>query len=338
MKTVRILGNKQMGVVHVPDPEPKDDLVVVKIMASTICGTEHTYYEGENALPLNGGTGHEGAGLVWAVDKAKHVKVGDHVAIYPTIYENCHRCETCLKGEWQRCLNPIPKRSQMGTHTQYMLVPEYVLMPIPLDMPFETAAMIDDCMGTPYKAIKRLNVAAGETVLITGAGPIGMSALVICKFRKAKVIISDTNPYRLKHAESLGADYILNPATDNIKARIKEITDKRGVDVALECSGVESAQIQCLEALAGGGRMAFLGIKSMATTINPWKHLMHKEVTVIGGWASDPQDHTDLVNMLKMGMPANKIITHRYPIDEVNEAFNKFFSGEAVKVVLNPWE
>ncbi|MDD5189752.1 MAG: zinc-binding dehydrogenase [Dehalococcoidales bacterium] len=338
MKAIRVQGNKQIEVIEVPDPQPKDDLVVVKIMASTICGTEHTYYEGKNALPTPGGTGHEGAGIVWKTDKTKNVKEGDHVTIYPTIWENCHRCLPCWNGEWQRCENPKPKRSYIGTHSQYMLVPEYVCLPIPQEMPFGTAAMIDDCLGTPYRALKRLGLNARDTVFITGAGPIGMSALMVAKFHHARVMMVDTNEYRLQQASVHGADFIFNPAKDNVLAKVKEITGKKGCDIAIDCSGVDVAQIQCLEAVGGGGRVAFIGIRSVTTPINAWKHLMAKEVTLIGSWASTPQDHTELVNMLQRGMPAGNIITDRFSINAANEAFAKFFGGTAVKVAITPWD
>ena len=166
----------------------------------------------------------------------------------------------------------------------------------------------------------------------TGAGPIGMSALVISKFRGARVIMADTNPYRLEQAERFGADFVFNPAKEDVKKAVRTLTGRHGVDVSLDCSGAESAQIQCLEVLGGGGRMAFLGIRSTATTINPWKHLMSKEITVIGSWAATPQDHLDLVSMLQCGMPAQQIITHRFDLEDADEAFRTFFSGQAVKV------
>jgi len=337
LKAVKILGNKKVEVVDVPSPEPKDDLVVVKMMASAICGTEHTFYEGKMALPVPGGTGHEGAGIVVKTDKAKLVKEGDTVSIYPTIYENCHRCVPCLAGEWQRCENPRLKRSQMGTHVQYMLVPEYVCLPIPKEMPFATAAMIDDCLGTPYRALKRLGINARETVLITGVGPIGLSTLVIAKFHGARVIAADTNEARLAQAKNLGADYTFNPVKDNVLDRVKEITEKKGVGVAVDCSGADTAQIQCLEAVGGNGRVAFIGIRAPVTPLNAWKHLMSKEVTLIGTWASTPQEHTDLVNMLRRGLPAEKIITSRYGIEQADAAFAGFFGGGAGNVVLEPW-
>ena len=338
MKVMRLMGNKTVKVVETEKPQPKDDLVVVKIMASTICGTEHTYYEYDKPIPLDGGTGHEAAGIVEAVDKASHVKVGDRVVIYPTVNENCHHCIPCLNGEWQRCENPIPKRSNMGTHVQYMLVPEYVCMPLPDDISFEAGAMMDDCLATPYRAIKRLQLAAGEWVFITGAGPIGLGALIISKFKGARVIIVDTNDYRLEKAKEIGADYVFNPLNCDVKKEVKAITGKRRCQVSIDCSGAAAAQVQCLEVLGGGGRMAFLGIKSDATTINPWKHLQNKEITVIGSWAGTPQDHYELCAMVQAGMEPEKMITHKFKLDDADEAFRTFFSGKSCKTMLYPWE
>ncbi len=337
MKALKILGHRQVGVVEVPDPQPQDDLVVVKIMASTICGTEHTFYEGDRELPLRGGTGHEAAGVVYATDKARQIKPGDKVSIYPTIFENCHRCVPCWSGEWQRCQNPKPKRSQMGTHVQYMLVPEYVCLPVPDDIPFTTAAMIDDCLGTPYRALKRLGINAVDTVFITGVGPIGMSALAISKFFNARVIMVDTNRFRLEQAKRLGADFVFDPQQDDVVKQVAEITGKKGIDIAIDCSGVDSAQIQCLEVAGGNGRVGFVGIRSPLTPLNAWKHLMNKEVTLTGTWASTPQEHTELVSLLQRGLDMENIITDRFGIDSAPEAFAKFFSGAAVKVALDPW-
>ena len=338
MKAVFIPSPRKVEIKDVPEPEPKDDLVVVKIMSSAICGTEHRLFEAGAMPDLVGGGGHEGAGIVWKIDKAKRVKIGDRVTIYPTIFENCFRCVPCWSGEWQRCENPVMKRSRMGTHTQYMLVPEYVCLPIPTDIPFVVGAMIDDCLGTPYRAIKKFGVNPNHTVLITGVGPIGMSALVISKYFNARVIVVDPNTYRLDHALKNGADFVMNPASDDVLTKIKEVVGAKGVDIALDCSGEDSAQIQCIEALGGGGKMAFLGIKSTATTINPWTHLGHKEITVIGSWASTPQEHTELVRMIQNGMPVENIITHKVNIDLADQAFDKFFSGQAVKVIINPWD
>jgi propanol-preferring alcohol dehydrogenase len=285
-----------------------------------------------------GAGGHEAAGIVWKTDGARYVKPGDRVSIYPTAFENCCRCPACLAGEWMLCSSPKTKRSLMGTHTQYMLVPEYVCLPIPDEMPFVIGAMLDDCIGTPYRGIRRTGVRAGDTVLVTGVGPIGAAAVVIAKFLNAVVIAVETNGYRLNHASLLGADYTLNPTKDDVLARVRGITANRGADVAIDCSGVDVAQVQCLDAVRQGGKVAFIGIKSETTSINILRQFILKELTAIGSWASTPQEHFEIIRLIQRGMPVDRLITHQYGIDDAPTAFRKFFNGEAVKVSIDPWK
>jgi threonine dehydrogenase-like Zn-dependent dehydrogenase len=331
------LGNKKSEVIEVPDPEPKDDLVVVKMMSSVVCGSEHPAYHAPARIPIDGGSGHEGAGLVWKTDRASRVKEGDRVTIYPTVAEHCHHCPSCATGDWQHCEAPVQKRSLMGTHTQYMLVPEYVCLPIPEDVGFDAGAMIGDCVGTPYRAIRRLGVKAGETVLITGAGPIGAAAAVISNYRNALVIVADVNDYRLEQARKNGADYVLNPERDDVLAKVREISGG-GVDCAIDCSGNSAAQLQCLDAVKVHGRVAFLGLKAETIPVNMTQHLLLKELTLIGSWASSMPEHFEIVDLIQRGMPIDKIITHQYGIDDSPTALNKFFDGEAVKVAIHPWD
>jgi propanol-preferring alcohol dehydrogenase len=219
-----------------------------------------------------------------------------------------------------------------------MLVPDYLCLPIPDDMPFSIGAMIDDCIGTPYRAIKRMRVNGSNTVFITGAGPIGAAAAVIVKFLNGRVIVVDPNEYRLEEARRNGADYVINPEKDDVLTRVRELTDNKGADIAIDCSGLAAAQIQCLEVVRSGGRVAFLGIRSETTPINIPLHCIIKELTIIGSWASTPQEHMEIVALLGRGMPIEKIITHQFGIDAAQTAFDTFFAGKAVKVVINLWE
>jgi threonine dehydrogenase-like Zn-dependent dehydrogenase len=337
LKTVRMLGNKQSEVIETPDPEPVDDLVVVKVMSSAVCGTEHKAYYADKPTPVHGGIGHEAAGVVWKTGKAaQRVKEGDRITVYPTVFENCLSCPSCAAGKWQLCQYPRPKRSSMGTHTQYMLVPEYLCLPILDDISFETGSMIDDCVGTPYRAIKRLNVKAGETVLITGAGPVGAAASVISKFFNARVIVADINGYRLEQTAKNGADHTIDSSKNGVLERIKEINPK-GIDVAIECSGAETAQQECLDAVKAGGRVAFLGLKADVIPVHMARHFLFKELTLIGSWACTVPEHYEIIDLITSGMPIERIITHRYEMDKAQEAFSSFFSGQAVKAVIQPW-
>lgn len=339
MKTVHMLGKGEVEILDIPEPEPKDDLVVVKILTSAICGTEKPSYFGNSVLESN--SGHEAAGIVWKTDKARLVKKGDRVSLYPTMYYYCHQCPACWSGDWYHCENPVPHIHQErfpGTHSQYVLIREDCCLPIPDDITFDGGALLDDCLGTPYRGIKRLNVSALDTVLITGVGPIGMAAVLISKFLNSLVIASDVNEERLEFALKYGADHIINPEKDDFRKKIREFTNKKGIDVAIECSGMDEAQIQCLDAVKPGGKVVLLGIKSEKTTISALRHLILKEVTLTGSWGMRPLEHNEIIDLIRRGLPVNDLITDRFKMDDSPIALNKFFNGESMKVIIHPWE
>jgi len=339
MKTVHMLGNGKIEIIDLPEPDPNDDYVVVKIMSSTICGTEYTSYFGK--VPLESNSGHEAAGIVWKTDNAKYVRKGDRVSIYPILYYSCHRCPACLAGDWLHCQNfrwPKPNQKYPGNHSQYILIREDICLPIPDDISFEVGALLDDCFGTPYQAIKRLQVNAFDTVLITGVGPIGAAAAMISKFLNAQVIAVDINDMRLEHVLQYGVEHTINPLKDDVLKIVRKLTNNQGVDVALECSGMEEAQIQCLETVKPRGKVAFLGIKSETTKVKVLQHFILKDLTVIGSWAMKPVMHSEIIELIRRGLPADQLITHKFKIEDAASAFKAFFSGEAVKVTINPWD
>lgn len=210
-------------------------------------------------------------------------------------------------------------------------------MAIPDDLPFDTAAIIDDCIGTPYRGIKRLGVNASDTVLITGVGPIGAAATIISRFLNARVIAVDINDYRLEQLSQYGVEHTINPLKDDVLKKVREITKNKGVDVAIECSGMEKAQVECLDAVKPLGRVVFLGIKSESTAVNVLRQFILKEITVTGSWASRPNEHPEIIEMIQNGLPTELLITHKFKIDDAPAAFKTFFSGKSVKVIINPW-
>ncbi|MEE8400305.1 MAG: zinc-binding dehydrogenase [Desulfobacterales bacterium] len=336
MKTVHILGNGKAEVIEVAEPEPVDSKVVVKIESSLICGTEKGMYLGPNALPDNGG--HEAAGVVYATDKSEKVKEGDHVTVFLS-FTHCHRCPACLSGEWLHCWYPPPRvKGRRGTHSQYILVPDYLCLPVPQDMPFDHAALVGDCFGTPFRALKRLGINGSDTVLVTGSGPMGVAAARLAKFYGATVIATSTNEYRFEQMSKDAADYVFNPKKDDVVAKVRELTDNRGATVALECCGAESAQRECLDAVGVLGKIAFLGLRNEHVPVNLYRHLNSKELMIIGSWASTPPEHFDILGLIKRGMPVDGIITHRYGMNDGAKAFEKFGAGGAMKIAIHPWD
>ena len=340
MRTVHMLGNRGIEVIDVPEPEPKDDQVVVRIVASGICGTERHAYNGEGRDETSGyNSGHEATGVVCKVDKSSRVREGDRVAVHATGY--CGKCRYCLSGDWVMCDQRRGGRGERfpGTHSQYVLTYDQACLPMSDDIPYETGVLFGDTLGVTYHAIKRLKVTGFETVLITGQGPIGLSATMLCRFLNAFVIALDVDQYRLTHAEMCGADVCANPdAESDVLERLQEIAGPRGIDVALDCSGNPVAQTLCLDALRKGGRMAFVGVTQGGPAINTSKHFISKELELIGSWYARPVELPELEALYRRGLPADDLITHRFGIEESQTAFDTLFGGgSAAKTIIDPW-
>ncbi|HJN52665.1 MAG: zinc-binding dehydrogenase [Pseudomonadales bacterium] len=326
MKAVRMLGNEQVSVVDIPDPQAEGNQVSVKIMSSALCGSERHVYYGSNELP--GNAGHEAAGTVHDAGTSKLVSKGDRVALHASAA--CGRCRECWAGNWVRCQNPGRTGRTIGNHSQFVQIRDDLCLPLPDDISFDTGALLGDVMGTPFRAIKRLRIKGFDRVLIMGQGPIGLAATMLCKFLNADVTTADVNEYRLQQSLRCGADRVHAPTSPELSSLAP--------DVALDCSGNPDAQTLCLDTVKPGGRVALIGVSTDGPRINTTKHFILKELEVIGSWYSTPVDHLELIDLVRRGLSPEMMITHRFGIDEAPKAFTLFFNGEAAKVMLTPWE
>jgi|TARA_B100000315_G_scaffold232821_1_gene245422 threonine dehydrogenase-like Zn-dependent dehydrogenase len=326
MKAVKMLGEEHVTVVDLPDPEAEGNHVVVKIMASALCGSERHAYYGSNELP--GNAGHEAAGVVHDAGSSQIVSKGDRVALHAS--SACGRCRECYAGNWVRCQNPSRSNRTLGNHSQFVQIRDDLCLDLPDDISFDTGALLGDVMGTPFRAIKRLRIKGFDRVLIMGQGPIGLAATMLCKFLNAEVTTSDSNDYRLQQSLRCGADRVLSPTSPELESLAP--------DVALDCSGNADAQTLCLDVVKPGGRVALIGVSTDGPRINTTKHFILKELEVIGTWYSTPADHLELIDLVRRGLAPETMITHRFGIEEAPRAFTSFFNGEAAKVMLTPWD
>lgn len=339
MKTVRVLGDDQVEVVELPEPEPHDDYVVVKVMSSSICGTErHSYNHGlpvgsSRAGVMNGG--HEATGVVVKAMRASPLREGDRVNLFSAM-GHCGRCPTCAAGRWVLCENDRPEPS-VGYHSQFVLKRQDFCLPLADDIDFDTGALLTDVLGTAYHAIQRLKITAADTVLITGQGPVGLAATMVCRFLGATVIASDPNPRRLELAKRCGAEAAFVP-DENLIDQIRE-TAGGGVDAAIDCAGLESSRITCLKAVRRGGRVALVGLAEGLTLDKATftQHFFLKDLDLIASWYSDPSDVFDLQNLVRRGLEPTRMVSHILAIEQASEAFTAMFGGDGGKVILRPW-
>lgn len=341
MKAVLFPGDKEVRVVNDrPDPVPGFGEVLIRTRASAICRSDmHLYYGNAVVGGEAAGTGqiipgHEPAGEIFEIGEgASGMEVGDRVAVYLAI--GCGHCEYCLSGNRMLCPDvKILGFDLDGGNADYLVVPAVNCVKLPDEMSFEAGAVMTDMIGTQYHAQKRLNVSGATTMAVFGLGPMGAAAVLIGKARGAKVIAVDVLESRLDMAVELGADETINSEESDPVERLRDLTRGVGVDVAIDCSGAPHAQNAALDAARIMGAVAFVG-ESSSTTINPSGQMIRKLLHVIGAWYFPLGEFEEIARfVVDNEVPVEKMITHRFSLDEAQEAFRMFDQHETEKAIF----
>lgn len=331
MLGIRFTGHRGLLIEQFPDPKPKDTQVVIRVRASAICGSDREPWEeeGQKTIP-----GHEVAGEVVAVDRPSWLRIGDRVAV--NCHITCGQCYHCRNGDLYFCpaLECIGS-DRHGGDAEFLLIPEASCMPLPDDLSYDAGALIVDMLGTSYHAVKRLAPLPGARIGVFGAGPIGLTVLLIAKLYGAQVLAIDPNQYRLNMAQRLGADLIVDPHERSVIAAVADWTHGKGLDAAFECAGNEHVTQQALDAVKNRGTVVLVGVNRRAT-INPWDQLIRKEVTIFGSRNLNTHEYEEMVTLVRWGLRVEEIITHRFSLQQAEEAFAIFGSGQCGKIVFHP--
>lgn len=333
MQVAAIFGPQQGGVVEKPMPTPKDDIVVVKIRVAPMC----TEYQGFKEGHVSDCLGHEAVGEVVGVDKSSRVKVGDRVIVQPQ--NACGRCYLCQAGDHIHCQNPRDVCKETGsaagtaTLAQYLLKPDYLLTPIPNNLSDDHAAMACCGLGPTFGAMELLDVDAFDTVLITGLGPVGLGGVVNARYRGARVIGIESHPYRTALAKELGAAAVIDPRDPDAAEQVRALTNGSGADKAIETSGTAAAKNLLTDAVRRKGKIAFVGWNG-EVQVNT---IISKGLTLYGAWHYNSHAVPRLLHVIaNSGAAIDKLITHRLPLNGVQEAWEIQVKGECGKIVLYP--
>ena len=336
MKRAVVSGVKTMNLVDCKIPVPKDDWVLVKVRAIPLC----TDYKGwETGTQYNG---HEAAGEVAAIGPySTKVKVGDRVVVMPGL--PCGKCELCVRGEYIHCQNWFDYHEHTGieygddTHVQYLLKQDWLLLHIPDGVSYERASLACCGLGPTFGALERMGANAFDVVLITGAGPVGLGGVVNAKYRGCKVISVDKIEYRMKLASQLGADLVLDAGDPKLNDRIKQFTGGKGADYALETSGSNGGARIGIDAVRRHGAMAFIG-ENGAVEVHVSNDLIRKGIRIYGQWHYNLNGAVKIMDVVKNSPVADKLITHRYPMSQINEAMELCASHQCGKVIVDPFK
>jgi threonine 3-dehydrogenase len=325
-----------MGEAEVPEVGPND--VKIQIRKTAICGTDVHIYNWDDwakkTIPVPMHVGHEYAGVV--VEVGSHVrgfKEGDRVSGEGHL--TCGHCRNCRAGRRHLCRNTIGVGvNRPGCFAEYLVIPAENAFKLPASISDEVAAFFDPYGNAVHTALSFDLV--GEDVLITGAGPIGVMAVGIAKHVGARhVVITDVNDYRLELARKMGATRAVNVTKEKLQGVMEELGMVEGFDVGLEMSGNPTAFRDMLSTMNHGGRIAILGIPPDNVAID-WNQVIFKGLVMKGIYGREMfETWYKMVAMLESGLDITPVLTHRFPIEKYQEAFDTMRSGHSGKVVLD---
>ena len=325
---------------EVPIPEPGINDVLIKVRRSAICGSDAHIYEWDAWAqkhiipPLV--VGHEFAGTVAAVGSNVHdFKEGDVVSGEGHLV--CGVCRHCRGGRRHLCAQTSGVGiDRAGAFAEYLCIPVGNVWCADRAIPMELLACFDPLGNATHTALSFDLV--GEDVLITGAGPIGLMATAIAKHVGARyVVVTDVNPYRLDLACKMGATLTLDVTRQKVEDAQKQLHMREGFDVGLEMSGYPAAFRSMLANMCHGGRIALLGILPSDTAID-WDQVIFSSLFIKGIYGREMfETWYKMTTMIQSGLDVTPVLTHRFPIDAYEEAFEVVRSRNCGKVVLR-WD
>ena len=339
MALVKTEPKPGLTLKEVQIPETKPGQVKIRVLKSAICGTDLHIYNwdewSQRTIKTPQIIGHEFVGeIVELGDGVSAYKLGDIVSGEGHIV--CKTCRNCMAGRLHLCKHTIGVGvNRDGCFAEYIVIPVENVVRIVDGIPLDVVACFDALGNAVHTALKF--DLTGEDVLITGAGPIGIMAAIICRHCGAKKIaVTDVNPYRLKLAkEAVPTAWTVNPQEVTISKLMNEMNMTEGFDIGLEMSGNSTAFTDMVENMGNGGRIALLGIHNDEAKIN-WDKVVFGGLTIQGIYGREMFDTWyKMMSMLQTGLDVEKVITHKFDYTDFEKGFAVMQNGESGKVVLN---
>ncbi len=334
VRTPRFIGDGQIIFGDKSIQHPGDGQLLLKVQANALCGSERPQFFGgsPDVTP-----GHEAAGVVAAAGPGTRTPVGTAGVVF--LMDFCGECRSCKLGFTNQCLS---KRGDMGFNRdggygQFELVHESIFFPVNGDFSATEQTLLLDIMGTGGHAVERCQLMRQdiESLLVLGAGPIGLGVLAMARIilgERVKVPITDVVPYRLKLAEKLGG-LPINVAEMSLEQGLKTHGLSKA-DMAVDTSGKSTARQAGIDALAQRGSLICVG-HGEGITLKVSPDIIAPERSVVG---SEYFRYNELpANLERLRMHRaylNQIITHRYGVNEIQKSFELFFAGETGKVII----
>lgn len=336
MKVAVYHSNDDIRIKEYPEPGISDGEILVKMKASGICGTDVMEWYRIKKVPRI--LGHEMAGEIAAVGKAvKGFKKGDRVFI--SHHVPCYNCHDCAQGNYTACETLHTGNYDPGGFSEFIRVPEqnvkYGTFLLPEEVTLESATMIEP-LACVVAGQNQVELKEGQFALIIGSGISGLLHIQLAKIKKAKVIATDINEYRLNKALEFGADYAINASKYSVD-KLKSINDDRLADIVIVCAGVEQAIGDALSSVERKGKLLFFAVSNSDIVI-PSQRFWRDEITVTFSYGAGPDDLKESLELIESGrVNVREMITHRVALSDIKKGFKLVSEAKnSLKVVVVP--
>jgi len=326
-------------VSEVPVPEIGAGELLVEMKACGLCGTDIEKIRGEYtaALPI---LGHEAVGVVASVGEGVvNIREGDRVFAHHHV--PCNECYYCLHGNQTACKKFRSSNIHPGGFSEFFRVPQWNvskggILSLPPSLGFEEASLVEP-VGCCVRALDRCNVKEGDTVLVVGAGPVGILHSILLHSKGATVIISDVSKPRLQFAKSQ-VECVIDAGRQDVTREVRERTAGRGADLAIVASGSPKAVLQALKSIRAGGRVCLFGVPAKRSVLDyDLSDVYNSEISLMPSYgATNTETATALSLIAADSEKFRSVITHTFPIEEFAKGVETATSGAGMKVVITP--
>ncbi len=342
-KAAFMRGIDKMVIEEVPVPEAGEKQVLVQLEYVGICGSDvHYFHHGccgayKVDLEKDFMLGHECAGTVVKTGPGvEHLKVGDRVALEPGI--TCGKCEFCKTGRYNLCPDVVFLATPpvQGCYEEYIAFPEDMCFKLPDHVSTKEGALIEP-LSVGFHAANQGNVQVGDSVVILGAGCIGLVTLLACKARGAgKIIVSDLVDARLAKAKELGADLVINGSKANLLEEIEKLTDGQGIDQVFETAGSPVTIAQTPFLVKRGGTITLVGLAAQEEITYNFAQIMAKEAEIKSVFRYRNIYPKAIAAVASGAIDVTGIVTHEYDLTQIQEAFDEAVNNKTdlVKAVI----
>jgi 6-hydroxycyclohex-1-ene-1-carbonyl-CoA dehydrogenase len=331
--------DRPLSIEEVPTPTAGAGQLLIRVAGCGVCHTDLHY--------LDHGTptfkdppmilGHEISGTVEAVGEGVAGRsAGERVLV--AAVTSCGACDACRQGRENICA----RGEMLGNHidggfAEYVVAPAKDTFHLPEEVPLVEGSIIADAITTPFHAVvNRGAVRPGDAVVVLGCGGVGINVVQVAAAVGARVVAVDLSPHKREVAERLGAAATVDPATEKRPDKVLRSLTGGGADVAFEAVGKSETQELALACLKTGGRAVLVGYSPDPMKLNAGR-VMFRELEIVGSLGCRPVDYPPTIEMVRQGrVKLKELVTHRFRLDDINEALDTLRSGTSIRVVVTP--